>query len=158
MKGLPVVLLVLTGCATHVVHQTRVVHVRTHTVVHSVPRVRRVPYAVMTPAEVRVYDIGRMTDGHGGMIEAHREYRIVRDAEFNLNAHGHAIAPAVEPAQSPTPPEPARVTTEDDTKAKLAEIAKQTDESLRKLQLDPSAAPTPSPAVDPLIQFGRANQ
>jgi hypothetical protein len=34
---------------------------------------------------------------------------------------------------------------QDDTKAKLAEIAKQTDEALRKLQLDPSAAATPSP-------------
>jgi hypothetical protein len=99
-----------------------------------------------------------MTDGHGGMIEAHREYRIVRDAEFNLNLPGNA--PAVEPAVEPVPSATPRVT-EADAKAGLAEAAKRADEALRNLQIDPaapSAIAIPSPAVDPLVQFGRTNQ
>ena len=39
---------------------------------------------VVTPAEIAVYDVGRMPDGNGGMSEAHRYYRVVQSDHFNL--------------------------------------------------------------------------
>jgi hypothetical protein len=38
----------------------------------------------VTPAEIHVYDLGRMPDGNGGMHEAHRFYRVVQSEMFDL--------------------------------------------------------------------------
>jgi hypothetical protein len=38
----------------------------------------------VTPAEIHVYDLGRMPDGNGGMHEAHRFYRVVQSERFDL--------------------------------------------------------------------------
>ena len=37
----------------------------------------------VTPAEIHVYDLGRMPDGNGGMHEAHRYYRVVQSERFD---------------------------------------------------------------------------
>jgi hypothetical protein len=39
---------------------------------------------VVSLAEVKVYDVGRLPDGHGGMREAGRYYQIVNSSSFNL--------------------------------------------------------------------------
>src|SRR5580700_10862019 len=39
---------------------------------------------VVSLAEVKVYDVGRLPDGHGGMREAGRYYQIVKSPAFDL--------------------------------------------------------------------------
>src|SRR5260370_32205841 len=38
----------------------------------------------VAPAEVHVYDLGRLPDGNGGMHEAHHYYRVVQSESFDL--------------------------------------------------------------------------
>ena len=85
-------LLLLAGCATKettywqkdkkhhaiVVHHVRKSFGRVH------DQTEELSTKVMTPAEVAVYDIGRLPDGHGGMSEAHRYYRVVQSEHFDL--------------------------------------------------------------------------
>ena len=85
-------LLVLAGCATKettywqkdkkhhaiVLHHVRKSFGRVH------DQTEELSTKAMTPAEVAVYDIGRLPDGHGEMSEAHRYYRVVQSEHFDL--------------------------------------------------------------------------
>jgi hypothetical protein len=85
-------LLLLAGCATKETtywqkdkkHHTIVVHHvrKSFGCVHD--QTEELSTKVMMPAEVAVYDIGRLPDGHGGMSEAHRYYRVVQSEHFDL--------------------------------------------------------------------------
>lgn len=47
-------------------------------------RTEQLTAKTMTPAEVHVYDLGRLPDGKGGMHEAHQYYRVVQSESFDL--------------------------------------------------------------------------
>jgi hypothetical protein len=59
---------------------------------------------VLTQAEVKVYDVGRMPDGHGGMREAGRYYRIVKSPTFDLRLPPKSSNLASGPKTIFTPP------------------------------------------------------
>jgi hypothetical protein len=59
---------------------------------------------VVTQAEVKVYDVGRMPDGHGGMREASRYYRIVKSSTFDLRLPAKSGNTASGPKTVFTPP------------------------------------------------------
>src|SRR5271166_2636882 len=59
---------------------------------------------VVTTAEIRVYDLGRMPDGNGGMNEAHRYYRLVQSAHWNTNLPRASSTKATGPKTVFTPP------------------------------------------------------
>ena len=59
---------------------------------------------VVTQAEVKVYDVGRMPDGHGGMREAGRYYRIVKSPTFDLRLPSKSSNLASGPKTVFTPP------------------------------------------------------
>jgi hypothetical protein len=65
-------------------HHVIVVHHVTRSKGRIHDRTEELSTKIMTPAEVAVYDIGRLPDGHGGMSEAHRYYRVVQSEHFDL--------------------------------------------------------------------------
>jgi hypothetical protein len=81
----------LSSCATH--ETTYWEHGKKGTViVHHVRKNQRgtadrtemLTSKMVTPDEIKVYDLGRMPDGNGGMHEAHRFYRVVQSEHFDL--------------------------------------------------------------------------
>jgi hypothetical protein len=66
------------GKRTIIVHHVRKVNggLRDH--------VERLTSTTVRPAEIHVYDLGRMPDGQGGMHEAHEYYRVVQSESFDL--------------------------------------------------------------------------
>jgi hypothetical protein len=59
---------------------------------------------VVTQAEVKVYDVGRLPDGHGGMREASRYYKIVKSSTFDLRLPAKGSNTASGPKTVFTPP------------------------------------------------------
>lgn len=59
---------------------------------------------VLTEAEVKVFDVGRLPDGHGGMREASRFYRIVKSSTFDLRLPPKSGNTASGPKTVFTPP------------------------------------------------------
>ena len=63
----------------------------------------------VTQAEIHVFDVGRIPDGRGGVIEAHKEYRVVQDQHPNLMLPKHVSSGPrtvfTPPNYSPIPPD-----------------------------------------------------
>ena len=59
---------------------------------------------VLTQATIEVYDIGRLPDGHGGMTEAHRYYRIAQTPAFDLRLPRKSGTTGTGPRTVYTPP------------------------------------------------------
>ena len=145
-------LLLLAGCATKettywqkdkkhhaiVVHHVRKSFGRVH------DRTEALSTKIMTPAEVAVYDVGRLPDGHGGMSEAHRYYRVVQSEHFDLRLpetgkdwrYGGAKKPAgperlfYAPTYTP-PPQSERIT---DAVNRAQERERQAEAAKKQLQ------------------------
>lgn len=61
-----------------------VVHHVRHTPKGTADRTEMLTSKMVTPDEIKVYDLGRIPDGNGGMHEAHRYYRVVQSEHFDL--------------------------------------------------------------------------
>ena len=111
-------LALLAGCAstgpvtttTEKHHGITVIHHRQRVGNGAVDKIEAVSAnGSVTQAEIHVYDIGRLPDGSGGVIEAHKEYRVVQDQHPNLSLPRHigsgprtVVTP---PTYSPIPPD-----------------------------------------------------
>jgi hypothetical protein len=91
---------------------------------------------VVSLAEVKVYDVGRLPDGHGGMREAGRYYQIVKSPAFDLRLpqKGNNLASGPKTIFTPpnytAPPNDQRV---DDAVADAREAKRRLDEQQAKL-------------------------
>jgi hypothetical protein len=92
----------------------------------------------VTPAEVHVYDLGRMPDGNGGMHEAHRYYRVVQSERFDLRlpAEGNlrlskGPKTAFTPPNYSPPPKSQRI---NDALAEAKEAKDKLDEARGKIE------------------------
>ncbi len=84
----------LCGCASPGPSSVSIEHKGKTTVIHhrrrvsngSVDHIEAVSASgIVSQADIKVYDVGRLPDGRGGVIEAHREYRVVQDSRIKLN-------------------------------------------------------------------------
>src|SRR5271163_2092744 len=92
----------------------------------------------VTPAEVHVYDLGRMPDGNGGMHEAHRYYRVVQSERFDvrLPAEG-SVRLSKGPKSAFTPPNyspPPKSQRINDALAEAKEAKDKLDEARGKIE------------------------
>ena len=108
----------LTGCAstgpvsvtTEHHGKVTIIHHRSRVSNGSKDRIEAIDAkGVVTTAEIHVYDVGRLPDGHGGVIEAHREYKVVQSEHPNLNLPHHVSSGPktvyTPPNYSPIPPD-----------------------------------------------------
>ncbi len=88
----------------------------------------------VTQAEIHVFDVGRLPDGRGGVIEAHREYRVVQDQHPNLLLPKHVSSGPktvyTPPNYSPIPPDQ-RVT---DAVSEIKESKAKLDDAKAKIE------------------------
>lgn len=87
-------LFLLASCATHEHETVTIEKKKGATIVHhkhrtnnaTVDRIEAVDAkGAYSEAVLKVYDVGRMPDGQGGMNEAHRVYKVVESGHWNLN-------------------------------------------------------------------------
>ena len=88
-------LLLLASCADYPKHETVtiekkkgaiVVHHKHRTGNATVDRIEAVDAkGAYSEAVLKVYDVGRMPDGNGGMSEAHQVYKVVQSGHWNMN-------------------------------------------------------------------------
>jgi hypothetical protein len=149
-RGLAISLAVvsLSGCASTpesvtTGHKGRVtiVHHRRRTNNGSVDKIEAInAKAVVTQAEVHVYDIGRLPHGDNGMDEAHRYYRVVQSQRLNLMLPQgtHPIGPRTvyTPPNYVTPPKDQRINDAiaqaKQAKEKLEAAAQQVEDRLKE--------------------------
>ena len=92
--------------------------------------------AVVSQAEVKVFDVGRLPDGHGGMREASRYYQIVHSPTWDLRLpkKGNDLASGSKtiftPPNYPEPPNDQRV---NDAVADAQEAKRKLDEKAGQL-------------------------
>jgi hypothetical protein len=92
--------------------------------------------AVVSQAEVKVYDVGRLPDGHGGMREASRYYQIVHSATWDLRLPKKGSDLANGPKTIFTPPnysEPPNDQRVSDAVADAQEAKRKLDEKTSQL-------------------------
>ena len=103
----------IAGCANQpheslsVEHKGKVtiVHHRSRTANGARDKIEAIsPNGVVSQAVVEVYDIGRLPDGHGGMNEAHRYYRVAQTPTFDLRLPSKSSTRASGPKTVFTPP------------------------------------------------------
>lgn len=114
-----------------------VVHHRSRTSYGARDRIEAIsPKGVVTQAEVKVFDVGRLPDGHGGMREASRYYRIVKSSTFDLRLPPKSGNTASGPRTVFTPPNyspPPNDQRVDDAVADAKEAKRILDEQQKKL-------------------------
>lgn len=134
--------LVLAGCAT--LHEevsvekkgkVTVVHHRRRVAGGTVDRIEAInARGVISQAEVHVYDVGRLPDGHGGMHEAHSYYRVVQDSYPSLKLPGKVSAGPrtiyTPPTYSP-PPKDQRI---NDSVASAQQAKEKLDSAVQDVQ------------------------
>ena len=103
--------LLLAGCATHeqvTAQQKKGLVVVHHRSIHGTKAVDRIETVnakgVLSQAVVEVYDIGRLPDGHGGLTEAHRYYRVTQTPTFDLRLPRKSGTTGTGPRSVYTPP------------------------------------------------------
>lgn len=88
----------VSGCAStqHVAittehkGKTTIVHHRRRVANGSIDHIEAISSTgAVTEADIHVFDVGRMPDGHGGIVEAHRLYRVDQDQHLNLMLPKH---------------------------------------------------------------------
>ena len=103
--------LLLASCATH--QEVTVEKKKGVTVVHhrSIRGSKAVDHietitakGVLMQATIEVYDVGRLPNGHGGMTEAHRYYRMTQTPTFDLRLPRKSGTTGTGPRTVYTPP------------------------------------------------------
>ena len=144
-----IVIVALNGCATHEVtfwekvkdqkgKQVVVVHHVRHTSKGVEDRSEKLTSNTMLPADVHVYDVGRMPTLDGkGMNEAHRYYRVVESETFDLRLPQKANNASSGPKTVFTPPNyspPSKDQKINDAIAEAKEAARKLDETREKIE------------------------
>jgi hypothetical protein len=133
---------VLAGCVTpheevttEKKHGVTVIHHRSHRTNGTVDRIEAIDSrGVVTQAEVHVYDVGRLPDGHGGMHEAHKFYKVIQDSYPNLRLPKKVTAGPRTVYTSPTYSPPPRDQRINDAVASAKEAKEKLDKATEDVQ------------------------